>query len=226
MGTPSQTWSDEQIDVCFYYLRKKSKYDRNSSYKFSTVDDASLNTGGKEYRLNEYIRKFCMHATVPWHTVDYMFIPVHVKAKHQWVLAVISFNNRIIYVYDSLSAAGHDVVLLTEIGKLAEMDSFGVSVVENVPQQLSGSLDCGLYMVTYAECLTFGEGVPFVYFDPALIRIIYTSLLWHYGTRKAEAEAKSDDEAPMRPLQKIELTKGTEVHDISFVFYFVEVNNI
>ncbi|KAF3621122.1 hypothetical protein FXO37_32973 [Capsicum annuum] len=231
MNTPSQTWSDEQIDVCFYYLRKKFKYDPNSSYKFSTVDynfmnivsrlfdvyrvdDASLNADGKEYHLNEYISGFRMHTTVPWHTIDHMFISVHVKAKHHWVLVVISFNHRCIYVYDSLLAAGHDAVVLSKIEKLAEMDPFGVSVVENVPQQPSGSLDCGLYMITYAECLTFGEGVPLVDFDPDLIRIRYASLVWDYGTRKAEAEAQSDDEAPMRPLWEIELTEGTEVHDI------------
>lgn len=59
-------------------------------------------------------------------------------------------------------------------------------------------------MVTYAECLTFGEGVPSVDFNSDLIRIRYASLFWDYATRKAEAEAQSDDEAPMRPLQKIE----------------------
>ncbi|PHT97666.1 hypothetical protein BC332_33407 [Capsicum chinense] len=84
------------------------------------VDDASLNTDGKKYRLNEYIREFCMDATVAWHTVDYMFIPVHLKAKHHWVLVVISFNNRCIYAYDSLSTVGHDAVVLAEIEKLAE----------------------------------------------------------------------------------------------------------
>ncbi|XP_047270981.1 uncharacterized protein LOC124899942 [Capsicum annuum] len=187
MGTPSQTWSDEQIDVCLYYLRKKSKYDPNISNKFSTVDcnfmnivtivfdvykldDATLNAGGNKYHLNEYVSGFRMHATVPWHTVDHIFIPVHVKAKHHWVLAVISFNHRCIYVYNSLSAVGHDAAVLTEIEKLAKvipiclieckfyenkgididnqpnyklnykMDPFGVSIVENVPQQPSGSL--------------------------------------------------------------------------------------
>ncbi|KAF3661010.1 hypothetical protein FXO37_13125 [Capsicum annuum] len=263
MGTPGQTWSDEQIDVCLYYLRKKSKYDPNISYKFNTVvcnfmnivttvfdvyklDDATLNAGGKKYHLNEYVSGFCMHATVPWHTVDHMFISVHVKTKHHWVFAVISFNHWCIYIYiyDSLSAAGHDAAVLTEIEKLAKvipiclieckfyenkdididyhpnyklndkMDPFGVSIVENVPQQPSGSLDCGLYMVTYAECLTFGEAVPCIDFDPDLIRIRYASLLWDYGTRKANAKAQSDDEAPMRPLRITELTEGTEVIDI------------
>lgn len=81
-------------------------------------------------------------------------------------------------------------------------------------------------MVTYDECRTFGEGVPSVDFDPDLIHIRNTLLLWDYGTRKAELKAQSDDKAPMRPLREIELIEGTEVHDIWFVFYFVEVYNI
>ncbi|KAF3648814.1 hypothetical protein FXO38_17981 [Capsicum annuum] len=225
MGTPNQTWSDE-----------KSKYDSNSSYTFSTVDcnfmnivrrvfdmykvdDASLTDVGKEYHLHEYISRFRMHATVPWHTVDHIFIFVHVKAKRHWVLVVISFNHRCIYVYDSLSAADYDAVVLNKIEKLAKVipicfiaykfyenkgididnhpnyklnkkiDLFGILVVENVPQQLSGSLDCGLYMVMYAECLNFGERVPSIDFDPDLIRIRYASLLWDYATRKVEMEA-------------------------------------
>ncbi|KAF3667603.1 hypothetical protein FXO38_08509 [Capsicum annuum] len=76
------------------------------------------------------------------------------------------------------------------------------------------SLDCGLYMVTYVECLTFGEAVPCIDFDPDLIHIRYASLLWDYGTGKANAKAQSDDEAPMRPLRITELTEGTEVVDI------------
>ncbi|KAF3680467.1 hypothetical protein FXO38_02278 [Capsicum annuum] len=176
----------KHIDVCFYYLRKKSKYDPNTSYKYSTVDcnfmniinsvlavyridDDSLNAGGKEYHLNEYINGFRMHATVPWHTVVHIFIPINVKANHHWILAVISFNDRCIYVYDSLSSVGHDAGVLTKDEKLAEvipiclvackfyekkdidtanhpnyksydnMDLFDVYVVEDLPQQSSGS---------------------------------------------------------------------------------------
>ncbi|KAF3674506.1 hypothetical protein FXO38_05196 [Capsicum annuum] len=115
-----------------------------------------------------------------------------------WVLLARHGQMRCIYVYDSLSAAGYDVVVLSEIEKLAKvipicliackfyenksieidnhpnyklndrMDPFGISVVENMPQQPSDSLDCGLYMVTYAECLIFGEGVSSADFDQIL----------------------------------------------------------
>ncbi|PHU21882.1 hypothetical protein BC332_06989 [Capsicum chinense] len=92
-------------------------------------------------------------------------------------------------------------------------------VVEDLPQQLSGSLDCGLYMVTYAECLIFGEVVPSVDFDPDRIHTKYASLLWDYSLRKEEVKALNDDEAPMRPPRKIGITEDTKVHDISYASY-------
>ncbi|XP_016576220.2 uncharacterized protein LOC107873793 [Capsicum annuum] len=261
MGTPGLSWSDEQIDVCLYCLRKKSKYEPNNSYMYSTVDcnfmnivravlavylidDPTLNAGGKKYHLNKCISGFRMHAAVPWHTVDHIFIPINIKSKHHWVLAVLSFNSRCIYVYDSLSYAGRDSAVLAEVEKLVEVipycllackfyekkgididnypnyklnDKYGlfdVYIMKNLPQQPCGSLDCELYMITYTECLTFGGGVPKVDFDPDLLRTRYASMLWHYGTKKQEEKAQSDDEAPSRPRRKIQITEVTEVHDI------------
>ncbi|KAF3679168.1 hypothetical protein FXO37_04022 [Capsicum annuum] len=85
---------------------------------------------------------------------------------------------------------------------------------KDLPQQPSGSLDCGLYMVTYVECLTFGDLVSLIDFDSNLIHTRYTSMLWDYGMRKEKAKAQSDDEAPMRPPHEIGITEDTEVHEI------------
>ncbi|PHT73002.1 hypothetical protein T459_23787 [Capsicum annuum] len=74
--------------------------------------------------------------------------------------------------------------------------------------------DCGVYMMTYAQCLTFGECVSNIDFDLDLLRTRYASMLWHYGLRKEEEKAQSDDEAPVRPPIKIEITKDIEVHGI------------
>ncbi|PHT68795.1 hypothetical protein T459_28282 [Capsicum annuum] len=255
---------------------KKSKYDPNTSYKYNTVDcnfmniinnvlvvyridDASLNTGGKEYHLNEYINGFHIHNTVPWNTVDHIFIPINVKAKHHWVLAVISFNDRCIYVCDSLSSTGHDAEVLAEVEKLVEvisiaevtpiclvackfyekkgidtanhpnyksydkMDLFDVYVMEDLPQQPSDSLDCGLYMLIYAECLTFGVLVSPVDFDSDLIHTRYDSILWNYGIKKEEENAQSDDEAPMRPPREIGLQKILKCMKFDISFYFAVV---
>ncbi|KAF3624987.1 hypothetical protein FXO38_29975, partial [Capsicum annuum] len=234
------------IDVCFYYLRKKSKYDPNRSYKFSTVDcnlmniisslhdiysaDAeNLMAGGHVTHVNEYINGFRMHAAMPWHTVEDIYISVNKKEKHHWVLAILSFSERCIFLYDSYESSGHYSAVLDVIEKLAaiiplclehcdfyvkkeihvenhprykDKDSsnmFDVLFQENLPQQSSGSLNCGVYMVTYTECLSYGHKIFATEFDPNALRIRYAATLWDYGIRKQELNAHSDVEAPLRP---------------------------
>ncbi|PHU24823.1 hypothetical protein BC332_09930, partial [Capsicum chinense] len=58
------------------------------------------------------------------------------------------------------------------------------------------------------------ECVPNVDFDSYLLHTRYASMLWHYGSKKEEEKAQSDDEAPMRPLMEIGITKDTEGQDI------------
>ncbi|KAF3675496.1 hypothetical protein FXO37_05825 [Capsicum annuum] len=211
LGAPGQSWSDEYIDVCFYYLRKKSKYDPNTSYKYSTVDCNFMNI---------------INSVLAVYRIDDASL------------------NADAFVYDSLSSASHDAGVLAEVEKLVmvipiclvackfyekkgidtanhpnyksydKMDLFNVYVVEDLTQQPSDSLDCGLYMVTYAECLTFEDLVSPVDFDPDLIRTRYASILWNYGMKKEEENAQSNDEAPMRPPREIGLTEDTEVHEI------------
>ncbi|KAF3680717.1 hypothetical protein FXO38_02143 [Capsicum annuum] len=132
-----------------------------------SIDDPTLNVGGKEYHLNEYISGFPMHAVVPWHTVDHMFILINIKSKHHWVLA------------KGIDIDNHQNYKLNDKHNL-----FDVYIMKDLPQQPCGSLDCGLYMITYAECLTFGGSVPKVNFDPDLLHTRYASMLWHYGTKK------------------------------------------
>ncbi|KAF3654057.1 hypothetical protein FXO38_15320 [Capsicum annuum] len=187
---------DQQIDACFYYLRKKSKYDPNKSYKYSTVDCNFMNT------------------------------------------------IRCIFLYDSYKSSGHYPVVLAEIKKLAEsipfclqacdfydkkgidlqnhpryidkdsLDLFDVLFEDNLPQQPSGSLDCGLYVVTYTEHVSYGHKVLSIEFDPKALRTRYVALLWDYGIRKQEANAHSDFEAPLRPVRQSRLTSVTEVFDV------------
>ncbi|PHT29235.1 hypothetical protein CQW23_31169 [Capsicum baccatum] len=139
---------DQHIDVYLYYLRKKSKYgphssyknESNKSYKYSTVDCKFMNVirylndvysmdhqnlkdGIQEHHLIEYINRFRMHAAVPWHTVEDIFIPVNIKEKHHWVLAVLSFSERCIFLYDSHESSGNYAAVLAEIEKIAKIIS-------------------------------------------------------------------------------------------------------
>ncbi|PHT40144.1 hypothetical protein CQW23_18998 [Capsicum baccatum] len=91
---------------------------------------------------------------------------------------------------------------------------FDVFFEDNLPQQPSGSLDCGLYVVTYAECLSYGHKVLSIEFDPNALRTRYVALLWDYGIRKQEANAHSDFEAPLKPVRQSRITSVTEVFDV------------
>ncbi|KAF3641601.1 hypothetical protein FXO38_21538 [Capsicum annuum] len=251
----------QHIDVYFYYLRKKSKYDPKRSYKFSIVDCNFMNiisslhdiysadvenlmAGGHMAHINEYINGFRMHVVVPWHTVEDIYIPVNIQEKHHWVLAILSFSERCIFLYDSYELSGHYSVVLDVIEKLAAIiplclehcdfyvkkgihvenhlrykdkdssDIFDVLFQENLPQQPSGSLDCGVYMVTYAECLSYGHKIFATEFDPNTLHTRYAITLWDYGTRKQELNAHSDVEAPLRPPRQSRITSVTEVFDI------------
>ncbi|PHT34078.1 hypothetical protein CQW23_25878 [Capsicum baccatum] len=261
MGFPDQSWTDSHIVVCFYYLRKKSKYDPNRSYKFSTVnynfmniirsvhdvysaDAENLTVGGHAAHLIEYINGFRMHAAVPWHTVEDIYIPVNIKEKHHWVLAILSFSERCIFLYDSYESSSHYSAVLDVIEKLVAIiplwlehcdfyvkkeihvehhprykgkdssDMFDVLFQESLPQQPSGSLDCGVYIVTYAECLSYGHKILANEFDPNAVRTRYVALLWDYETRKQDVNAHSDVEAPLRPPRQSRITSVTEVFDV------------
>ncbi|KAM3328509.1 hypothetical protein P3S68_033201 [Capsicum galapagoense] len=93
-------------------------------------------------------------------------------------------------------------------------DMFDVLFQESLPQQPSGSLDCGVYMVTYAECLSYGHKILANEFDPNALCTRYAALLWDYGTRKQDVNAHSNVEAPLRPLRQSRITSVTEVFDV------------
>ncbi|MCD9638702.1 hypothetical protein HAX54_022826 [Datura stramonium] len=75
--------------------------------------------------------------------------------------------------------------------------------MNNIPQQKSGSMDCGLFMAVYAECLSGSEGIPNVNIDVKLLHNRYSSILWDYGMKKTEVDAMSNDEAPPRKISPI-----------------------
>ncbi|XP_059310273.1 uncharacterized protein LOC132061477 [Lycium ferocissimum] len=249
LSMDGQMWNDQHIDVIFYYFRKKAKYDTNSKFKFTTVDCVfmtkidAINTvyadpdgatiGGKqEDILCEYVKGHRLQCTVPWHFVDYVFIPVNVKDKNHWLLAVLSFMDRRLYVYDSYRSAGHDAAVKSEIDKLASLlplylhltdfyvekkgidfthhpaykdkapaDKFEVVFVDNLPQQSPGSMDCGIYVVAFAEYLSHEEAIPPKDIDAELLRTRYGALLWVYAQKKNEVDAVSDNEAPPKPVR-------------------------
>lgn len=116
---------DTHIDVIFYYLRKKIKYDVNISKSFTTINflfrvmvkllyDQFLASNRdyvvipKDHEIAEYMRGSYMPCNISWHTVDHVPIPIGLKDEWHWILGVLTFKDRCIHVYDSMRGARHD----------------------------------------------------------------------------------------------------------------------
>ncbi|PHU10064.1 hypothetical protein BC332_21924 [Capsicum chinense] len=140
-------------------------------------------------------------------TVEDIYIPVNIKKKHHRVLAILSFSEKCIFLYDSYESSGHYSAIFDIIEKSVVIiplyleycdfyvkkgihlenhprykdkdssDMFDVLFQESLPQQPSGSLDCGVYMVTYAECLSYGHKILANEFDLNALRTRYAVLL-------------------------------------------------
>ncbi|XP_060180565.1 uncharacterized protein LOC132610270 [Lycium barbarum] len=139
LSMSGQLWNDEHIDVIFYYLRKKGKYDRRSTFKYTTVDclfmrkvdqtyltynnpETGSNVANEEDDLWQYVKGYRLNANVPWHSVDNIFIPINIKEDNHWILVVLSFNDRRLYVYNSYrGSADHNAVVRREVQKLAAL---------------------------------------------------------------------------------------------------------
>ncbi|KAF3614566.1 hypothetical protein FXO38_35591 [Capsicum annuum] len=182
-----------------------------------SMDAQNLKDGGQEHHLMEYINGFRMYTAVPWHTVEDIFISINIKEKHHWIFAILSFSERCIFLYDSYESSDHYATFLAEIEKIAKIiplclqacvfyvkkginhqshlrykdkessDVFDILFQDDLPQQPSGSLDYGVFMVMYAECLYYGHKVIEPEFDANALRTRYVVLLWDYGIRKQEA---------------------------------------
>ncbi|PHU00393.1 hypothetical protein BC332_30180 [Capsicum chinense] len=75
---------------------------------------------------------------------------------------------------------------------------FDVQYVKGISQQTIGSLDCGLFVVAYAEYLSDGLQVPNDGLDVGLLRKKYAAILWKYGEVQALKPYASDIKDPQR----------------------------
>ncbi|PHU00465.1 hypothetical protein BC332_30252 [Capsicum chinense] len=137
MSQPNTCWNDEQhVNVIFYYLRKKSKQQKDEEYRYTTVNclfktyiDAtykryfeyaagdSLSTqddykktyfiASNEGALINIIKGFNIPVALPCHLVDDVYVPINYDGNFHRVLVVISLKKRCIWVYDSMLSSQH-----------------------------------------------------------------------------------------------------------------------
>ncbi|PHT53866.1 hypothetical protein CQW23_08328 [Capsicum baccatum] len=156
--------------------------------------------------LINIIKGFSIRASLPWHLIDQVYIPINCGDEFHWVLAVVILKERRIRVYDSMSRRRH-FGLSFEIQKLAKIlptyldmsgfldqkvrtdwltieayrdkiaNPFDVQYIDGIAQQTIGSLDCGSFVAAYAEYLSDGLQVPNDGLDTGLLRKRYAALL-------------------------------------------------
>ena len=93
-------------------------------------DDDSLNTQEHvdrasivsvyERSIINIIKDFEIPATLPWHLVDEVYIPINCDQEFHWVLAVVELKNRVIRVFDSSictrrKAIPHEIKMLSKM---------------------------------------------------------------------------------------------------------------
>ncbi|KAM3326839.1 hypothetical protein P3S67_001965 [Capsicum chacoense] len=79
------------------------------------------------------------------------------------------------------------------------MDPFRVEYVTGIAQEDSGSLNCGVFVVVYAEYLSEGLGIPSSGIDAQYHRMRYATFLCKYCSVKAEKGYFSENDDPPRP---------------------------
>ncbi|KAH0729548.1 hypothetical protein KY289_000736 [Solanum tuberosum] len=77
--------------------------------------------------------------------------------------------------------------------------SFVVEFAQDIMQQNSDSIDCGLYVATFAEYLNDQFEIPLDGFLPEYLRNRYGALLWTYGSKKAKGGYVSENNDPPKP---------------------------
>ncbi|PHU26440.1 hypothetical protein BC332_04772 [Capsicum chinense] len=189
MYQQKKCWNDEHLDVTMYCLRKKYKNTNFPISRYTTTDcffkvyidkayvnyynsdvakdfatqDTSVRTdevADMEKSLINTIKGLSTCAGQPWHMVNEVFVPINCDGAFHWVLAVPT-----------------DWTALKSYKEKSERDPFQVEYVYEIAQQDSGSLDCGVFVVVYAEYLSEGLGIPCSGIDAEYHRLRYSSLL-------------------------------------------------
>ncbi|PHT78135.1 hypothetical protein T459_16187 [Capsicum annuum] len=107
-----------------------------------------------------------------------------------------------------------DWSLLDAYKEKMDQHVFNVHIVDEIVQQSSGTLDCGLFVATYAEFLSDRHQIPSSEFDPKKHRTRYASLVWDYGMNKACTGYVSDNQDPPRSKRTFIRSEDTKMIDV------------
>ncbi|XP_070011028.1 uncharacterized protein [Nicotiana sylvestris] len=191
-------WDDNHINVIFYYLRKKGKYNQTTNFKYTTVDCIF------KTRIAEI---FDMYADTD--SNENVVKEEDVACHDAYVASEIDKLAKLVPLYLSISgfyrdSQGIDWSTYSAYTDKSHTNPFEVVFISNLPQQKAGNMyDCGVHVAAYAEFLsTLGE-VPQITFYANLLRQRYGALLWNYDMRNIDIDAISENEAPSKIARQI-----------------------
>ncbi|KAG5571769.1 hypothetical protein H5410_061535 [Solanum commersonii] len=204
---------DFYVDVILYYLRKKSKQQSHSKYRYTTtncffkiyIDNGSV-VPEYENKIVGTIKGFGIPVGLPLHLTYEVHVPVNFNGEFHWVLVVIVLKERRIkYLESSGFYEKKDrtnwSVLESYQGK-KKSHPFEAIHATGIAQQASNSLDCEVFVIAYVEFLSDELQIPFDGIIYQFLHLRYALLLWNYGILKAWSGYVSNNEDTQRPRPK------------------------
>ncbi|PHU20750.1 hypothetical protein BC332_11901 [Capsicum chinense] len=159
---------------------------------FENEDCSDLQALENEDAIANIIHGFCMPAGLPWNMVDEIYVLINCDN------GFYDKTERI----DWPSLEAYKGKITQQIDLINEIP-FDVDYVQNIPQQASDSLDCGVFVCAYTKILSEELQVHSYGFDAASQRARYASLLWHYEVEKKNEGYTSDNGDPPRPIKSV-----------------------
>ncbi|PHT36307.1 hypothetical protein CQW23_24007 [Capsicum baccatum] len=90
----------------------------------------------------------------------------------------------------------------------------GLCIPAGLLWHLVDEVNCGLFVVAYAEILSDRHQIPSSEFDSGLHHTRYVSLLWDYGVNKASNGYISGSQDPPSPKHTFIPSEDTEMIDV------------
>ncbi|KAG5610559.1 hypothetical protein H5410_021840 [Solanum commersonii] len=215
------------IDVNFYYLRKKRKCEANSNVRFTTTDCVF------KTKITTSLFQLCdAHENKKNYKVKDSDDIARYIYGHQgchWILVVFDIGKRSLKVFDSFPArdgVNFEVKNIVEMlsivlpyylsvvkfydkcpelkatPKYSRIDKFEKIefhfITKGVPRQQDDSLDCGVFVAAFAEFVSNGQHILNQQVKADILRKRFGAILWEYARRKQASDLQSEDERPDR----------------------------
>ncbi|KAM3359613.1 hypothetical protein P3S68_019324 [Capsicum galapagoense] len=175
-----------------------------------------MKVASMERSICEIVQGLCIPVGIPWHLIDEVNVPINDHKGHaDEIKELAEMLSTYLTISDFFEKKERiDWSLLDAYNKKMDQHAFDVHIVDGIVQQSSGSLDCSLFVATYAEFLSGRHQIPSSEFDPKKHRTRYASLLWDYGVNKACTGYISDNQDPPRPKRTFIPSEDTKMIDV------------